>query len=60
MLDPQVVVNLLPQVCVCTELVEHNHDFFSYFGATAIACAAKIIGQTAMKTIVPKAASSDK
>ena len=25
MLDPQVVVNLSPQVCVCTELVKHNH-----------------------------------
>ena len=25
MLDPQVVVNLFPQVCVCMELVKHNH-----------------------------------
>ena len=25
MLDSQVFVNLFPQVCVCTELVKHNH-----------------------------------
>ena len=25
MLDPQVVVNLSPQVCVCIKLVKHNH-----------------------------------
>ena len=25
MLDPQIVVDLFPQVCVGTELVEHNH-----------------------------------
>lgn len=56
MLDPQIVVNLFPQVRVRMELVKHN--WFAYFGATAIACAAKIIGQKAMKIIVPKATSS--
>ena len=25
MLDPQVVMNLLPQICVGMELVKHNH-----------------------------------
>ena len=25
MLDPQVVVNLFPQVCVCMDLVNHDH-----------------------------------
>jgi hypothetical protein len=25
MLDPQVVVNLFPQVCVRMKLVKHNH-----------------------------------
>ncbi len=25
MLDPQVAVNLFPQVCVCIKLVKHNH-----------------------------------
>ena len=25
MLDPQVVVNLFPQVCVCIKLVKHDH-----------------------------------
>ena len=25
MLDPQVLVNLFPQVCVCMDLVNHNH-----------------------------------
>ena len=25
MLDPQVVMNLLPQICVGTKLVKHNH-----------------------------------
>jgi len=25
MLDPQVLVNLSPQVCVCIKLVKHNH-----------------------------------
>ena len=38
MLDPQVVVNLSPQVCVCTELVKHNQlILFDYLGDTAIA-----------------------
>ena len=38
MLDPQVVVNLSPQICVCMELVKHNQlILFGYLGDTAIA-----------------------
>ena len=37
MLDPQVVVNLFPQVCVRIKLVKHTTDLFGYLGATAIA-----------------------
>jgi hypothetical protein len=33
---------------------------FVYLGATAIAWATKMIGQLAMKTIIPNATSSDK
>jgi hypothetical protein len=36
-LDPQVVVNLFPQLCVCMELVKHDQRLFDYLGATAIA-----------------------
>src|SRR5215471_13962017 len=45
MLDPQVFVNLFPQVCVRMELVKHGTNLFGYLGATAIACATKMIGQ---------------
>jgi len=38
MLDPQVIVNLSPQICVCMELVKHGPlILFDYLGATAIA-----------------------
>jgi len=61
MLESQVLVNLFPQVRVGMDLV--NHDRWSvgvYLGAAAIALANKMIGQTAMNTIIPKATSSDK
>jgi hypothetical protein len=37
MLDPQIVVNFFPQVCVCMGLAKHNHYLFGHLGATAIA-----------------------
>jgi len=54
-------VNLFPQVCVCMDLVNHDHcSRLHYFADAAIAFANKMIGQIAMNTIIPKAASSDK
>jgi len=60
MLDSQVVVNLFPQVGVAKELVTHGHLSFGYLGATAIARATRVIGQTATNTMIPKATTSDK
>jgi hypothetical protein len=60
MLDSQVVVNLFPQVCVRIELVTHGQLLVGYLGATAIAWATRVIGQTATSTMIPKATSSDK
>ncbi len=62
MLDPQVLVNLFPQIGVGMDLVNHDHwsRFCVYLGAAAIALANKMIGQTAMNTIIPKATSSDR
>jgi len=61
MLDPQVLVNLFPQVCVCMDLVNHDHcSRLHYLTDAAIAFANKMIGQIAMNTIIPKATSSDK
>jgi hypothetical protein len=61
MLNPQVLVNLFPQVCVCMDLVNHDHcSRLHYLTDAAIAFANKMIGQIAMNTIIPKATSSDK
>jgi hypothetical protein len=61
MLNPQVLVNLFPQVCVCTDLVNHDHcPPLCYLTDAAIVFANKMIGQVAMNAIIPKATSSDK
>ena len=61
MLDPQVIMNLFPQVCVGVDLLKHDHlRVCAHLGATAIALANKMIGQTAIETTMPKATSSDK
>ena len=61
MLNPEVLVNLFPQVCVCMDLVNHDHcSRLHYLTDAAIAFANKMIGQIAINTIIPKATSSDK
>jgi hypothetical protein len=61
MLNPEVLMNLFPQVRVCMDLVNHDHcSRLHYLTDAAIAFANKMIGQTAMNTISPKATSSDK
>ena len=61
MLNPQVLMNLFPQICVCVDLVNHDHcSRLHYLTDAAIAFANKMIGQIAMNTIIPKATSSDK
>ncbi len=58
MLDPQVVVNLFPQVCVCMEVMNHDYCPVYVYLTDTIALANKMIGQIAMNTIIPKATSS--
>ena len=54
-------MNLFPQVCVCMDLVNHDHcSRLHHLTDAAIAFANKMIGQTAMNTISPKATNSDK
>ena len=60
MLDPQVIVNLLLQICIRMEVVNHDRRPVYVYLTDAIALANKMIGQTAMNTIIPKATSSDK
>jgi hypothetical protein len=61
MLDPQVIVNLFPQVCVRMGLMNHDiHRVCVYLVATAMASANKMIGQMAMNRTIPNATSSDK
>jgi hypothetical protein len=53
-------VNLFPQVCVCMDLVNHDHcSRLRYLTDAAIAFANRMIGQIAINTIIPKATSSD-
>jgi hypothetical protein len=60
MLDPEVLVNLFPQVCVGMDLVNHSHcSFCVYLGAAAIVLANKMIGQMAVNRINAKATNSD-
>ena len=60
MLDPQVVVNLFPQIGIRMEVVNHDCGPVYLYLTDAIAFANKMIGQTAMNKIIPKATSSDK
>ena len=61
MLDPQVIVNLLLQIGIRMEVVNHDcSPVYLYLTDAAIAFANKMIGQTAMNKIIPKATSSDK
>lgn len=61
MLDSQVIVNPFAKVRISVDLMKHNHrPVCVYLGAAAITLANKMIGQTAMNTIMPKATSSDK
>ena len=61
MLDPQILVNLLPQVYIRVDFVNHNSwSVRVYFTEVAIALANKMTGQTATNTINPKATSSDR
>jgi hypothetical protein len=60
MLDPQVIVNLLLQICIRMEVVNHDCGPVYLYLTDAIALANKMIGQMAMNTIIPKAISSDK
>ena len=60
MLDPQVIVNLLLQICIRMEVVNHDCGPVYLYLTDAIALANKMIGQMAMNTIIPKATSSDK
>jgi len=60
MLDPQVIVNLLLQIGIRMEVVNHDCGPVYLYLTDAIAFANKMIGQTAMNKIIPKATSSDK
>jgi hypothetical protein len=60
MLDPQVIMNLLLQICIRMEVVNHDCGPVYLYLTNAIALANKMIGQVAMNTIIPKAANSDK
>jgi hypothetical protein len=60
MLDPQVIMNLLLQICIRMEVVNHDCGPVYLYLTNAIALANKMIGQMAMNTIIPKATSSDK
>ena len=60
MLDPQVIVNLLLQIGIRMEVVNHDCGPAYLYLTDAIVLANKMIGQMAMNTIIPKATSSDK
>jgi hypothetical protein len=60
MLHPQVLVNLLLQIGIRMEVVNHDRGSVYLYLTDAIALANKMIGQVAMNTIIPKATSSDK
>ena len=60
MLDPQVIMNLLLQICIHMKVVNHDCGPVYLYLTNAIALANKMIGQVAMSTIIPKATSSDK
>jgi hypothetical protein len=60
-LHPQIVVHLFPQISESMQLVSHTHrSVWDYRGTAAIASANKTMGQSAMKTSIPNATSSDK
>ena len=64
MLNPQVVVNLLPKLGVSVDLVRHAIDLVRwsgcvYLSVVARALANKKIGQMAVTTIIAKVTSSD-
>jgi hypothetical protein len=60
MLNPEVLVNLLLQIGIRMEVVNHDCGPVYLYLTNAIALANKVIGQVAMNTIIPKATSSDK
>jgi hypothetical protein len=58
MLTPQVIVNLLLQICIRVEKVNHDCRPVYVHLTDAITLANKMSGQTAMNAMIPNATNS--